>query len=176
MAALMDKGTVYGPPLNQLGQPNPNPPQAGFSAPGLSPFWQQISQNPAFSSLFQRGGGPPANPPATGGDSGQAGTWMQNMGPLAGDAGQPMTGASLASNFGQPPSPPAANAMGGAPAGGAPSQTLANPPASGGPFGYGQRSPMMGSSFNAAGFGGLGATGQGPGARYWSRLNNIGGA
>src|SRR6267154_1734248 len=159
MAALMDNGTGYGTPLNQIGQPNPNPPQAGFSAPGLSPFWQntfqRISQNPAFSSLFQGRGGPPANPPATGG-VGQAGGWMQNMAPMAGDAGQPAPSASLADNFGQPPNPPAANATAGTPGGGMPSQTLASPPASGGSFNYWQPqpSPMMGRG-NAAGFGGL---------------------
>jgi len=94
---------------------------------------------------------------------------------MAGDAGLP--GALSTNNIGQPPNPPAAAA--GTLGSGTPSQALASPPASGGPFNYwqSQPSPMMGRGFNAAGFGGLGATGgQGPGARYWSRLNNIGGS
>ena len=173
--------SIFGNSLDQIGQGYANPPQGSFS--GMSPFWQnsvpQILQNAAFSSLFQGRGGPPANPPATGGGVGQAGGWMQNTAPMAGDAGQPAPSASLADNFGQPPNPPAASATAGTPGGGMPSQTLASPPASGGSFNYWQPqpSPMMGRGFNAAGFGGLGATGgQGPGARYWSRLNNIGGA
>src|SRR5712671_6132756 len=48
--------------FNYTGQPNPNPPQTGFSPTSMSPFllnaFPRISQNPAFSSLFQTRGGP----------------------------------------------------------------------------------------------------------------------
>jgi len=160
--------SIFGNSLDQIGQGYANPPQGSFS--GMSPFWQnsvpQILQNQAFASLRQAGGGPqnsnyagifpgsdamghPANPPATGDN--QFG--------------------------GAPPSQPPPNPPAG---GGFPSQFPPNPPASGGPFGYGQQPPAIGNALNAGGFGGLGAmfAGQRPGlgARYWARLNNIGGS
>jgi hypothetical protein len=183
MATLLDNGAA-GTPLGQIGQgyagqPNLNQLQTGFSA--TSPFWQnafaRISQNPAFSSLSAG----QSNPNAPAGSS--VLDLLHNRGYLGGlqTGGQTsgMQNAPGALTF-----PPAAgadatsappSAIGGAPASGMPS--LARSPANGPPFGYGQPSSMMGLGFNAAGFGGLGATGgQGPAARYWARLNSIGGS
>jgi len=162
-------------PLGSIGQgyANPaagsgqswSPPMSFMQGPGDFRSHLQAWAAQRFPSMQNNdaGGpaGPPANPPA-----------FNNL-----------AGYGAAS---PPPNPPAFGgtdagdttaATPGSIAGNPPSQSLANPPASGGPVSYGQRMPMMGNAFNAAGFGGLGVAmgGQGPGARYWARLNNIGG-
>src|SRR5258707_9469457 len=161
--------TLLGNSLDQIGQGYANPPQTGFSATGMSPMWQNILQNPAFASLRQAAGnpqnsnyagifpsdaaGPPPNPPAT-----------QNFNyPVSPPAFPPATGDNQSGGASAIPSIASApgSAAGGAPAGGPPSQ----------PYWPSQRQPMMGGGFNAAGFGGLGATGgQRPRAPHWARF------
>src|SRR5882672_11392612 len=125
--------TFFGNSLDQIGQGYANP-SAGPGQSWQPPMSLMQGQGDFGSQLRgwatqlmqnnQAGGGPPPNPPATGGGVGQTGNWMQDTGPMAGNAGPPATGASLAGNFGQPPNPPAGNATTGAPAGGASSPTL----------------------------------------------------
>ncbi len=197
--AAMDNQSGF-MPLDQIGQGYGNPPAnppvgqaglAGYFNQGMTPnfsgfnlqgsgqsggppmSFQDIMRGPGdFRSRLQQfvsqgqGGGPqnsnyagrPANPPAFG---------SANL--LPGTAGVPSSADATSSILSAAPA---------SAAGGMPSQPPANPPASSAPYGYGQPSGMMGNAFNAAGFGGLGAAmgGQGSGARYWSRLNNIGGA
>jgi hypothetical protein len=152
---------------NQTGQAFSNPQYGNANPPG--------SGDPIMSSFS-----PPGNPAA--GGVGQTGNWMQDTGQMGFNANPPAGGGVSATGpFMQNNAAiTATDASPGAPSGGTPSPALARAPASGPPMGYGQPSPMMGGMSNPAGFGGIGGMygGQRPGigARYWARLNNIGGS
>jgi hypothetical protein len=152
----------FGTPLDQLGQGYGNPP-AGYGQSWYPPAGS--GQYPPSLAMMQ--GGAPQNS-----------NYTDTAGYAAGSPPNPPAGSIYQSSAGVDPNamvaPIAGSAPSGAAASGTSTQPLPNPPA---PFDYwSPRSPMAGG-LNAGGFGGLRTGGgQGPGASYWARLNNIGGA
>jgi hypothetical protein len=171
MATSLDQlgqGYISPPATGQFGQPQlwganlirqaQGPWQGGYAgAPGAATGYGDAAQGtPGAAAIYPPASisGQPANPPASAASP-----------DAANDLGSILSGApaSTMPAAQPPPSPPASI-----------QQPPPNPPATGGPLNYWSQRPM-----NSAGFGGLGTMygGQRPGlgARYWARLNNIGG-